>query len=196
VCEFKPIASGSFRKGCRLPVYMGLSLVDGCPNCGSKNIDVFDENPHCWYCGGELVFAPSNQHYSRTELVCTKCGVVEPFNHYIIHCKDCQNEFRVRVIGDSAIENFDAIGFNQIKHAYPFYHRKEEKLSVCPNCGCVVEAKSNEHTCPYCGFLILKRDRNGKSFKRKTCNSQLSFQMETEKLLPVDLNFLNSNGGF
>jgi len=75
-------------------------LLEKCPDCGMPNMLVYAENPHCWECGGEIVFAPENEIYGVSEFVCSKCGLVDNGTHYVFKCSKCGSEYRIAVNED------------------------------------------------------------------------------------------------
>jgi len=78
-------------------------IMERCPNCGEHNILVYQENPHCWECGSEIVFARENENYTVSEHVCSKCGLVDNGQHFIFKCKKCKSEYRVLIGIDGEI---------------------------------------------------------------------------------------------
>lgn len=72
-------------------------IMENCPDCGTPNMLVYLENPHCMECGAEIVFADENRIYSVKEFACSKCGLVDNGVHFIFKCQKCDSEFRCRV---------------------------------------------------------------------------------------------------
>lgn len=79
-------------------------IMENCPDCGTQNILVYLENPHCLECGNEIIFAHENECYTVSELACSKCGLVDNGTHYIFKCPKCSSEFRVCMGQDGNLE--------------------------------------------------------------------------------------------
>jgi len=193
--EFREVEVGHFRRLGRLSKREASNLVGGCPHCGSGDIVVWFENPHCWFCGGELVEAHPNSFYSRSELVCSRCGVVEDATHYIMHCNKCGKEFRIRV-KDMVNQDWNFDDWDYVKNepkSHSVTHPKANVV-VCPNCHSVIEVKGKESICPHCGYLIpiskTKAKLSDNSFiSRKSICNKLS------SLLPLSIDTLLGSVG-
>jgi hypothetical protein len=71
-------------------------IMKRCARCGNYGIEVWEENPHCFECDGELVLAIENEYYCVNEIVCNSCGVVDNAKHFIFTCGKCGSEIRVK----------------------------------------------------------------------------------------------------
>lgn len=189
-------------------------VMKRCPSCGGHNIGVYTENPHCFECGGELVFARENKQYGLFERCCSECGVIDHTFHYIFRCEDCGEEHRIRIGQDGQVEwknrIFGGVATSVSSRVFhdcptshlvepskhwetsaPLFLKSNQKLVVCRGCGRIfsINPKEKNFNCPHCRFAVPVRDYVQEVYGEHHPN-RVNRVNDLERLLPISVSQL------